>query len=533
MERREFLGLLSAAGASAMAGDRASADPGPGEPSAKKLVGMYVHECWVYDRPYAARSWTEADWRGYLDGLSRLGFNLISIWPQLEIVPDPPTASDRAKLELHRRVIEMAHREFGMKAWIIICPNNIPIDEYARRTTFEARSFSATEIRANPADGRLMDAMIARRERLLAPLAGMDGLVIIDSDPGGYPGSTNAEFVDLLVRHRKALDRIRPGIELVYWVWAGWQAYARFHATGEFAWGTDAEFAEVLGMLKEKAPEPWGIARGLEHAAKLGLESKVIDFNYGAIELEPVFPMTNFGPHAGGDPYGSGRGSAPRGTQANAQNHCLQLPGTFAFSRGARGLPLAEVDYARFADDLIRGQGERILASWKALAGSDSEGMRKAAAGLAPLAGAKLETGPLGGLLFGDAGRFLSDLRIMLRLKAAAWDLIRAAEGSRPLAGPLGEFVAWLDRWQVVTGYEGWWGWACGGDINGSLLKLGSPRVDAIIRGSGLNFMRTLDGTPMERIVAGLYRNESETLRLVRVLKRTLWDLTAGSPGGC
>ena len=31
----------------------------------------------------------------------------------------------------------------------------------------------------------------------------------------------------------------------------------------------------------------------------------------------------------------------------------------------------------------------------------------------------------------------------------------------------------------------------------------------------------------MERIVAGLYRNESETLRLLRALKLTLRDLTA------
>jgi hypothetical protein len=135
--------------------------------------------------------------------------------------------------------------------------------------------------------------------------------------------------------------------------------------------------------------------------------------------------------------------------------------------------------------------------------------------------------GPLAGLLFGDANRFLSDLRTMLRLKAAAWDLIHAADGNRPLAGPLGEFVSWLDRWQITPGYEGWWGWACGGDINASLLKLGAPRVDEFFRCMGLNFMKTLDGTPRERIVAGLYRNESETLRLLRALKLTLWDLTA------
>ena len=97
---------------------------------------MYVHECWIYNRPYAARTWTDEDWHGYLDGLSRLGYNLVSIWPQLEIMPQPLTPSDRTKLDQHRRVIDMAHREFGMKAWIVICPNISPIDEYARRVTF-------------------------------------------------------------------------------------------------------------------------------------------------------------------------------------------------------------------------------------------------------------------------------------------------------------------------------------------------------------------------------------------------------------
>ena len=66
------------------------------------------------------------------------------------------TASDKAKLEQHRRVIDMAHKEFGMKAWIIICPNNVPNDEYARRMTFESRSFSAAEIRGNPGDAKAL-----------------------------------------------------------------------------------------------------------------------------------------------------------------------------------------------------------------------------------------------------------------------------------------------------------------------------------------------------------------------------------------
>jgi hypothetical protein len=44
----------------------------------------------------------------------------------------------------------------------------------------------------------------------------MDGVAIIDSDPGGYPDSGNEQFTNLLMAHRKLLDQLRPGIELCY-----------------------------------------------------------------------------------------------------------------------------------------------------------------------------------------------------------------------------------------------------------------------------------------------------------------------------
>jgi len=525
MRRREFMELLAVAGTGALlAGELPAKEPAAS--ADKKLIGMYVHQGWVYKRPYAARAWTDDDWHGYLDGMNRLGYNLISIWPQLETMPHPLTPSDRAKLEQHRRVIDWAHKEFGMKVWIILCPNVTPIDDFARRVPFETRPYYGADLRVNPADPQAMDAMMARREPLLKPLAEMDGLVIIDSDPGGYPNSTNKEFVNLLVRHRRLLDRLRPeAIELVYWCWAGWAAYCRYYATGEFTEGTEKEFLETLTMLKEQNPEPWGLARGLEYAQKLGLQSKVINFNYGAIEGEPVFPITNFGPHAIGDPYKAGHEMAPRGTQANAQTHCVQLPGTFAFARGARGLPLADKDYVLFADELIRGQGERIVAAWQALSRLESEPMKQRAADLATLLKAKLEPGPLKGLLFGDGRRFVKDLYLMLRLKAACMDFINATNQNRPLRQPLGELVSWLDRWHIVTGYDGWWGWAAGGDLNGSLLKLNFPMLADFLRHSGLEFMKTGVGTPAERLAAGDFHNETETLRLVHVLKQTLWDM--------
>jgi hypothetical protein len=359
----------------------------------------------------------------------------------------------------------------------------------------------------------------------------MDGLVIIDSDPGGYPNSSNMEFVDLLVRHRHLLDQLRPGaIELVYWIWSGWKACGRYYVTGNPIEGTEPEFLETLSLLKERNPEPWGLARGFECAKKLGLESRVINFNYGAVELEPSFPMTNFGSHRGGDPYKSGQEQSPRGTQANAQTPCAQLPATFAFARGARGLPLTDSDYLDFADDLIEGHGRPIVSAWQALGAMESERIKGCAADLAPLVKAKLEPGPLRGLLLGSANRFVKDLYAMLRLKATCLDLAAAADQNRDLFKPLAEFLSWLERWQAITGYEAWWGTLGGCDVNPALQKLNVPLLADFFRNMGLSYLKTGAGAPYERIAAGQFQNETETLRLIRVLRQTLWEIDPRYP---
>ena len=479
---------------------------------------MYVHEGWVYNHPYASRTWTYDDWHGYLDGLHRLGFNMVSIWPMLETMPNPLAPSDKAALDKLRRVIDAAHKEFGMKVWITLCPNIMPVDEHARRVRYEKRHFFGADVRVNPADPKAMDAMMAWREQLLRPLAEMDAVVIIDSDPGGYPNSTNKEFVDLLMRHRQLFDKLRPGaIELIYWAWTGWPTYARYYEHGQFRLGNRAEFIEVFTMLKDRNPEPWGLApSGSGAYAKLGLQSRVINFNYGAIEGEPTFPMTNFG---GTGAYDAGRNMAPRGEMANAQTHCVQLPNTFAFAQGAKGLPLTDKAYIQFANDLIVGRGELIFAGWQALGGADSGRMRQAAGQLAPLVEAKLEPGPLKGLLFGDANRFVKDLELMLRAKAACLDFISASKQHRPILAAYTECVNSLERWQLTTGYESAWSWA-GMDITPSLHQLNSPALQAA-------FNESSEGnTPMDRIAAENYHMESQTLRIIRAMRQALLEMT-------
>jgi hypothetical protein len=482
---------------------------------------MYVHQHWPYKHPYAARTWTLRDWRGYADGLKQLGYNTIMIWPLLEIIPDPPTPSDRASLEKHEQVISMLHKEFGMHVMVVLCPNVVANNVEAQKATYETRHFFYVDKRVNPADRDGIANMIARREKLLQYLKEADAFAIIDSDPGGYPGSTNAEFVQLLLEHRKLFDRLRPGIELTYWMHAGWESYSRFYQTGKLVLGDEAEHIDALRRLQAVSPEPWGMANGLPFAKKLGADSRVISFNYGRIEGEPSFPLTNYGGQAA---YEGGHNPGPRGVMGNAQTHCVQLPNTFAFARGAAGQSLTESDYVHFADDLIPGLGRTIVDSWSALSAKDPAAMRRASAKLQDVPNSRVKPGRLGGLLFGDPQRFLTDLRLQLEMRAAYYDFLKAANGASPIKPSLASFVSAADAWQSRIGYQDSWSWP---GMESALRKLKSPAIDAVLKMNICIFSCGEGAQPKgyEDVRKYLADQETFTPRLLAAMKETLASL--------
>lgn len=474
----------------------------------RDLVGMYVHQHWPYRHPYAARTWSENDWLGYASGLHALGYNAVMIWPVLETMPSPLLVSDRASLEKLRRVVERLHTELDMAVYLALCPNVVPVDAVARRAPFEERHFFYCDARVDPSDAPAVDHMLRRRAELLAPLAQVDGVVIIDSDPGGYPGSTNAEFAALLAAHRALLDRLRPGIELVYWMHAGWEAYCRYYATGEFRWGTDAEFTDLLERLAALELEPWGLANGLEHAARLGLESRVISYRYGAIEGEPTFPTTNF---SGERAHEAGARRAPRGVMGNAQTHCLQLPNTLAFVRGAQGRAVSEADYLELAERLVPGCGQAVVAGWRAMASADGAGAGAAAGRLEKAASSGARAGELAGLLFGDPGRFLADLAMQLRLRAACLAFTARVEWRGDYRPALRAFVKAASAWQARHGYQNRWHWP---RLREALRRLGVAELDRVLAPPDTGV------TPFEQVQARYFRTETETVRLLQALRR-------------
>jgi hypothetical protein len=440
----------------------------------QRIIGMYVHQHWPYKHPYAARTWTVQDWRGYASGLKQIGFNTILIWPVVETMPDPPTPSDRASLVKLGKVIDMLHNELQMRVYITLCPNIIARDAEASKATFEKRHYYYCEDLVNPGDAAAVERLIQRREKLLKYLAKADGFTIIDSDPGGYPNASIAQFVHLLAAHRKMFDRLRPGIELIYWVHAGWRGWGRLYETGKLVFGTPDEYIETMTRLKEANLEPWGLANGLNFAQQLGLANRVISFNYGRIEGEPSFPLTNF---TGQNAYDGAKADAPRGVMGNAQTHCVQLPNTFAFARGAQGLPLTEADYMQFAEDLIPGQGTEILAAWRTLPGTDAAAMRALADRLEVLPDEKIAPGRLKGLLFNNPRRFLTDLVKMLRYRAALEDFVAASEKGEGVKVTLRKFIAASETWQSTHGYKNNWH---DPRMHAALRKIKHPAIDAV-----------------------------------------------------
>lgn len=483
----------------------------------KRMIGLYVHQHWPYNHPYAARTWTLEDWRGWAHGLSRIGYNTILVWPLLETIPEPMTPSDHAYLTRLGKIIDMIHQA-DMRVYLALCPNIRANNAEARKAPYEKRHYYYCDELVNPGDPAALDSLVRWREKLMQPLRHVDGVAIIDSDPGCYPGSTNAEFVHLLAEHRKMFDRLRPGIELIYWMHAGWRGWSRFYETGKLVLGTPEEQLDTLTQLKAINPEPWGLANGLPYAEKLGIAEKVISFNYGRIEAEPSFPMTNF---TGQSALEGGKAPTARGVMGNAQTHCVQLPNIFAFARGAHGeVTLADEDYRMFADGLIPGQSEIILKGWQAMVSADPVAITAVAAQLQLTAAQKPPGGKLQGLLFHDPQRFLLDLVKMLRLRAAILELAAVTSRKESPKAALANLIHTAESWQRQHGYQNNW---YDPQLHTALRALSSPAINAVLNVTYEAHEPFAPGitTPEAQVRKNFHDIETYTPRLLAAMKQT------------
>ncbi|HUT23583.1 MAG TPA: hypothetical protein VM492_04495 [Sumerlaeia bacterium] len=465
------------------------------------MLAMYVHTHWGYRRPYCARAWTLTDWENYLEGLVSLGFDSILFWPLLDCMPPRPNHSDRAFLEKAARVIDLAHDRFGLRFVVVVCPNTIG-NERADAFDYETRPYFACERKLNPASADDARLLLEGRRNQLAPLAAADGVAIIDSDPGGWVGSSNEEFVGLMRDQTAVFREFNPRATVDYWMLFGWENYNRFWERAA-AWqegdpppallrpgGTAGAqvFAETLALMREHIAEPWGVfASWPEHVEAtdaLGLGSKRAFFPYGTIEGEPSFPLTNFTPDPihrtiGGEIV---RTAYPRGLLGNAQSHCLQLPNTYCFSHFAQGGDPDALDLEGFAEDVLPGAGGVVARAWEAIGGGDAETRLSCAAALDNEIGRPRAKGRSSGLLFGDADRFLRDLAANLRIQAALSEFAGAVDSRKNAVPALRALMAHLHPYRERVGFVDAYGGPLAEAFNGRLAQLADPEIDRVLR---------------------------------------------------
>ena len=430
---------------------------------AERLLGMYVHMHWGYNHPYAARTWTLDDWEHYFSGLKALGYNLVQIWQMIDTMPIPLTESDRQHLYKIRKVITLAHK-LGMTVYIGASANTIG-SEKAGDFKFENRPYFECERKLNPADAGEMAQLYNVRKQLIEPLSEADGFWIIDSDPGGYKGSTPKDFAQIFLLHRKLLDELRPGIKLLYWVWDGWRDPVPYDPN----WSKNPQdcWRVALKEIAQINPEPWGIlACWKGHFSvidELGLTERVLYFPYATIEDEPSFPWTYYDPDRIERAFSEiSLEKFPVGAMGNAQSHCLQLPHTYLFKHFANGGIKSQIDLRKFAEIIAPGCGILLSKAWETFAGDDLMRMGTISAGLAAISSeSKIRRGALAGLCFGDMHRLITDLRMEIQLKIEILRLKKAIETGSDIPGETGVLPALfknmlvkLTQWHDCHGYN-------------------------------------------------------------------------------
>ncbi|MCK4602126.1 MAG: hypothetical protein KAU28_06650, partial [Phycisphaerae bacterium] len=297
-----------------------------GKSPANEVRGMYAHMHWAYKRPYSVRAWTLSDWKRYIDLLAFFGANRLQIWVVPDIMPYPLPAGDVRFLERLREAVGYAKHCRGMFVSVGGCANTIGRAEQGD-VPIEKRDYFRAEMRLDPGKKADMALLMKQRREVYKILNNADGVWIIDSDPGGYAGSTVDEFVDIFVQSEKVLGRCCPNAQLEYWMWAGWNNAAKWYGSAAAA---DPGWLETLKKLKQRLNRPWGVlacprVTGVykEHAdvvGKLGLEDRSIIYPYGSVEGEPNYPLTEWFPESVDGAFATNwprRGY--RGMQSNAQ----------------------------------------------------------------------------------------------------------------------------------------------------------------------------------------------------------------------
>jgi hypothetical protein len=338
--------------------------------------GFYLHGCWVMEHPFSVRSWDRQDFAQMFRLLKHLGYNTVMIWPTPETAPMPLSAEDTATLRSYRAVIDDA-KATGLECWFTYCPNVISKEE-VRALPWKDRSLYSTTHVVRFDDEAKAKTYLEHRQSILQLVDNADAYVVIDGDPGGYPGAPVEEYLRILKSDQQAV----PGKRIIPWLWSGW---GRDPGKNFWAAPVAPPVRASLEALKKGMPGEFELLPGRSHregfsngrvpvaeTEKAGLMPRSTIMCYEVIEFEPIQPAATlqFDIIRQVLKQESQLSSTAQGVIGNCQTAVLVLPNLYFFARGAADFRYLDKPEREVLADLARELGDTegvLIPAWSCL----------------------------------------------------------------------------------------------------------------------------------------------------------------------
>lgn len=444
-----------------------------------RVRGFHMNGGWQLNHPYGFRTWTEDDWKRFVDIVWAERGNLIFIWPYVETMTVPLSTADKAYLEEFRRITEYAQQQRGMEVWIMQSANRVAVTDCdVADPMLRPHWINGCQKDMDPADPQQFAKIEKSFEALYQVVNNADAFCLIDSDPGGWPQSPISDQLKIFLAARKLLDRYNLHTEhtkLVDWMWVGWGRHKFFTATDRLVTGFDladnlkendaAFMRRTIHNFKDNLPEPWELVAGmspyLESSKQESTLEKTVYLPYGTIEMEPAFPSTNMGFESVRKVLDQAEAYPElRGWMGNNELMLLQFPRSFYYMNSLWDAQFRKRSEREAVQEISRqlypDEQEIIADSFLALQEKDPETIGAALARLGKLPPSQIRAGAIGRFLFPDRLIVARDLRMQLEIRESRQRLIKGLQG-RPDVDESAKLVEdYFDKllaWNTETGW--------------------------------------------------------------------------------
>jgi len=444
--------------------------------------GFHMNGGWQLNHPYGFRTWTEEDWKRFVDVVWAERGNLIFIWPYVETMTVPLSAADKGYLEEFRRITEYAQQQRGMEVWIMQSANRVAITDCdVVDPMLRPHWINGCQKDMDPADPQQFAKIEKSFQALYQMVDNADAFCLIDSDPGGWPQSPISDQVKIFRAARKLLDRYNVHAEktkLVDWMWVGWGRHKFFTSTDRLVTGFDltdnleendaAFMRRTIRNFKDNLPEPWelvaGMAPYLESSKQELTLNKTIYLPYGTIEMEPAFPATNMGFESVREVLGIADAYPElRGWMGNNELMLLQFPRSYFYMNSLWDAQFRKRNEREVLQEISRhlypDYQDVLTDSFLGLQEKDPEKIALTLSRLEKVIHAEtaVRPGAVGRFLFPDRLIVARNLRMQLEVRRTRQHLLKALHGKLDVnesARLVEEYFDKLLAWNKETGWD-------------------------------------------------------------------------------